>query len=222
MKARGDPSYNTAFANATAGKKLNSYRTAKKSKTVTNTTARNNSAALKTAKKSKSKGTNSVFSTQANLRGSNIPNTGAMNAKVDSIVSMAADISAQVNELMRFAKTLKSGRAPNTIVKNTTAKKPRASKKTAQAANSLLGLPPLPVAASAEETATAQENASAQGNVGAQENASAQSSFEAPAPFGAVEPPAGVNAFTPVQEVNENANSNSAESSNSNAFTPPQ
>jgi hypothetical protein len=138
MKARGDPNYNTAFANATAGRNLSSYRTAKKPRkaTVTNTTvARNNSAAprnnsaapRKTAKKSKTK--NTGFSSQTNLLGSNLPNTGAMNAKVDSIMSIAGAISTQVKELMHLARTLKSKRV---VPRNNTARvrKPR-SKKTA-------------------------------------------------------------------------------------------
>ena len=145
MKARSDPNYDTAFANATQGRPLNSYRTgtAKKSRkaTVTNTTvARNNSAAPpKTAKKSRAK--NTGFATQTNLLGTNLPNTGAMNAKVDSIMSIAGAISAQVKELMHLAKTLKSKR---TAPRNNTARvrKPKGKK---TATTNALGFGNLPV-----------------------------------------------------------------------------
>jgi hypothetical protein len=152
-------------------------KTAKKSRgkaaaTVTNSTAAknnaatvtNNSAALKTAKKSRGKPKNTGFSTQTNLRGINLPNTGAMNAKVDSIVSMAAAISTQVKELMTLAKTLKSGRA---APKNATARKPRGPRKgsrTAVAANSLVEALPLPVPTS--NGSLAQENAPLQNSLG--------------------------------------------------------
>jgi hypothetical protein len=145
MKARSDPNYDTAFANATQGRPLNSYRTgtAKKSRkaTVTNTTvARNNSAAPpKTAKKSRAK--NTGFATQTNLLGTNLPNTGAMNAKVDSIMSIAGAISAQVKELMHLAKTLKSKR---TAPRNNTVRvrKPKGKK---TATTNALGFGNLPV-----------------------------------------------------------------------------
>ena len=144
MKARSDPNYETAFTNATQGRPLNSYRTgtAKKSRkaTVTNTTvARNNSAAVrKTAKKSKTK--NTGFATQTNLLGTNIRNTGAMNAKVDSIMSIAGAISAQVKELMHLAKTLKSTSNSN-APKSTTlkAKKSKSKKASVAPAGNALG-----------------------------------------------------------------------------------
>jgi hypothetical protein len=93
----------------------------------------------KTAKKSKAK--NTGFATQTNLLGSNIPNTGAMNAKVDSIMSIAGAISAQVKELMHLAKTLKSKRA---VPRNNTARvrKPKGKK---TATTNALGFGNLPV-----------------------------------------------------------------------------
>ena len=245
-RLKGNPNYKRMFENATAGKKIaelyesnatakrKAKANAKRAATVTSTTAaKNNSAPLKTAKKSKSKVKNTV---EANLRGSNVPNTGAMNAKVDYIVSIASGISVQVNELMRFAKTLKSGRAPNTTTNtttNTTAKKPRTSKKKkekqAPAANSVLGLPPLPVAQlpSPEENANAQENVGSQAlqeNSG-QGNLSTQAPLEENSEQGVFEAPAGVNVLSPVTETNEGFNSSSSENSNnenSNAYTPPQ
>jgi hypothetical protein len=151
-----------ALTNSSIGSKTAKKRRGKAATVTNSTVGNNNSALLKTAKPSRTKTKNTGFSTQTNLRGINLPNTGAMNAKVDSIVSMASAISAQVKELMTLAKTLKSGRA---APKNTT-RKPRASKKaskTAVAANSLLGAVPLPIPGN---TTVGPENAPLENSLG--------------------------------------------------------
>jgi hypothetical protein len=152
MKAKGDTKYNTAFANAVAGRPLNSYRTAKKTRgrknTVINATngpagifSRNAAgnvvnSSMRNTKKMKKKGVNSgsqattrgtAASIQTNMRNRNIMNSTAMTGTVDAILDIAESIGKQMGEMKRMIKTLKT-------------KRPRAPR--AAASNSMLSLPP--------------------------------------------------------------------------------
>jgi hypothetical protein len=156
MRTKGDPKYNSAFANAVAGKPLNSYRTAKKGKkakgTVINSTngpagvfsrnvavnARNNSV-RNTKKKGVNSGTQAysrgtAASVQTNMRSKNVVNTTMMNGKVDAVLDIAESIGKQLGEMKRMIKTLKA--------KHT--RGPRVTRNAVPANNSLLGLGPLP------------------------------------------------------------------------------
>ena len=153
-KAKGDPSYDSIFANAVAGKPLTQYRapkTAKKGRnsTVLNTTMRNNAP----------------MNMAANVRANN----GAAKNTIDSIQAMGETAISTVREMMRLSTTLtkelaktnntaglaaasewKSNLAPLSSLRNMTRakpKKPRASrKKTAGPMNSLTApsLPAIP------------------------------------------------------------------------------
>ena len=155
MSAKGDPNYETAFANAVSGKPLNQFRTAKKRKT---NTVLNTSLATAKTKKSRSK---SIFSrntgtgteansrtrngnaqtmprgvgtaSQTNMRDRNIVNTAVMNSTVDAVLEMADSITKQMGEMKRMIKTLKARRGSVRTRKTSTAP-----------SNSLLGLPPAP------------------------------------------------------------------------------
>jgi hypothetical protein len=167
MRSKGDPKYNSAFANAVAGKPLNSYRapkTAKKGRkaTVINTTATNNTA------------TNFMGSTAANIR----TNNGAASDTIQSIQTMGESAISTVREMMRLSTTLtkelaktnnsaglarasewKSNLAPLSSLRNMSRskpKKPRASRK--KKMNSLMGLPPLPAAPAGLNTIPEENN----------------------------------------------------------------
>ena len=162
MSAKGDPNYNSAFANAVSGKPLNQFRTAKKKR---KNTVLNTSAATTTAAKTKKSRTKSIFSrntgtgtqtngartsttrngnaqtvprgvgtaSQTNMRNKNIVNTSVMNSTVDAVLEMADSIGKQLTEMKRMIKTLKARRG---VV--------RTRKASTASTNSLLGLPPLP------------------------------------------------------------------------------
>jgi len=155
MRSKGDPKYNTAFANAVAGKPLNSYRapkTAKKGRkaTVINTTARNNTA------------TNFMGSAAANIR----TNNGAASDTIQSIQTMGESAISTVREMMRLSTTLtkelaktnnsaglarasewKSNLAPLSSLRNMSRSKPKKPRASRKKMNSLMGLPPLPTIA---------------------------------------------------------------------------
>lgn len=167
MRSKGDAKYNTAFANAVAGKPLNSYRTAKtqkkskKNATVTNSTAgpdgvfsRNamngvNTSKRKTAKNKKAKGVNSgtqsyskgtAAASQTFMRNRNIVNSNALNSKIDAVLDMADSIGKQMGEMKRVIKTLKAKR-PSAA---RTSRSKNMGRKNTVGSNSLLGLPPIP------------------------------------------------------------------------------
>jgi len=171
MKAKGDSKYNSAFANAVAGKPLNSYRTTKTAKksrnaTVTNTTAKNTNRNANL--------TNFMGSTAANVRANN----GAAASTVKSIQTMGESAISTVREMMRLSTTLtkelaktnnsaglaranewKSNLAPLSSLRNMSRakpKKPRASRK--KKANSIMGLPPLPAAPAGLNTIAEENN----------------------------------------------------------------
>jgi hypothetical protein len=157
MKAKGDTKYEAAFANAVAGRPLNSYRTAKtkkkgkKNETATNTSSvaglfsRNAGVTAKNKRKGVNSGTqaSSRFTSamsQTNMRNRNMVNSQALNATVDSVLDIAESIGKQMGEMKRLIKTLKAKKPAA----------PRASRKKNSVANalpgnnSLLGLPALP------------------------------------------------------------------------------
>lgn len=161
MRAKDDPNYASAFANAVSGKPLNQFRTAKKKR---KNTVLNTSAATTVAKTKKSR-TKSIFSrntgtgtqannsrtsrtrngnaqtmprgvgtaSQTNMRNRNIVNTAVMNTTVDAVLEMADSIGKQLAEMKRMVKTLKARRTAVRTRKASTA-----------STNSLLGLPPAP------------------------------------------------------------------------------
>ena len=155
MRSKGDPMYKTAYANAVAGRPLNSYRTAKKSKklknTVTNTTnapagvfSRNaavnatNNSRRNTKKRGVNSGTQAysrgtAASVQTNMRNKNVMNSTAMNGTVDAVLDIAESIGKQLGEMKRMIKTLKAKHHRG----------PRVSR-SASTKDSLLGLGPLP------------------------------------------------------------------------------
>lgn len=171
MRSKGDPKYNSAFANAVAGKPLNSYRapkTAKKGRkaTVINTTVRNANGTTNA--------TNFMGSTAANIR----TNNGAASDTIQSIQTMGESAISTVREMMRLSTTLtkelaktnnsaglarasewKSNLAPLSSLRNMSRakpKKPRASRK--KKTNSLMGLPPLPNAPAGLNTIPEENN----------------------------------------------------------------
>jgi hypothetical protein len=155
MKAKGDTKYETAFANALAGRPLNSYRTAKKTKarknTVTNATngpagvfsrnaLGNVNSSMRNTKKTKKKGVNSgtqaisrgtAASIQTNMRSRNMMNATVTSGTVDAVLDIAESIGKQLGEMKRMIKTLKAKRTRGPRVSTS-----RASN------NSLLTLPP--------------------------------------------------------------------------------
>lgn len=143
MRSKGDAKYNSAFANAVAGKPLNSYRTAKKPRkaTVTNTSvepARNNSSRT-TAKKPRGVNSSTQAASETNMRNRNIVNSRAINGTIDAVLDIAESIGKQMGEMKRLIKTLKA--------KRPTAPRTSRGKKTNNTSrnNSLLGLSALPV-----------------------------------------------------------------------------
>jgi len=170
MRTKGNPSYNSAFANAVAGKPLNSYRAAKtarvprkKANTVINTTVRNTNRGA-----NGSVATNFMMpSAAANSRNNN----GAAKETIGAIQSMGESAISTVREMMRLSTTLtkelaktnntaglaaasewKSNLAPLSSLRNESRRKPKKERKPRvrrskkNASNSLLGLPPLPTA----------------------------------------------------------------------------
>jgi hypothetical protein len=113
--------YETAFQKAVNGTPLTNFRTAKASKKGANTTAKitgiNASIGGPTVKGRNGSsqtmpGRSLAGISQTNLRGSNMVNTDAMNATLDTILGIADGLGQQVNEIKRMVKTLKSKKRP--------------------------------------------------------------------------------------------------------------
>ena len=105
MRVKNNPSYNTAFANAVAGKPLTTYRapkTAKKSRklnslgTVLNTTL----------KKNNNNGATSFMSPPLSVAANARNNNGAAKNTISTIQSMGESAISTVREMMRLSTTL--------------------------------------------------------------------------------------------------------------------
>jgi len=157
MRTKGDPKYESAFANAIAGKGLNSYRTAKTAKaprkgraTVINTTAKNSLFSG-----NGNAATNFMApSATANSR----TNNGAAQNTISSIQTMGDSAISTIREMMRLSTTLTKELAKTnnsaglaavanlaSSAKNQSMKKGKPRKPRTRKTNSLQSLPPLPV-----------------------------------------------------------------------------
>jgi len=156
-KAKGDPSYDSIFANAVAGKPLTQYRSSKTAKkgrngnTVTNTTLRSNTM-----------GKNNTMGSPSPAKNMRTNNTAAKNA-ISNIQAIGETAISSVREMMRLSTTLtkelaktnntaglaavsewKSNLAPLSSLRNMSRAKPKKPRASRKKKDSLPGLPTIP------------------------------------------------------------------------------